>query len=323
MLAWRLLLATGEPAYADLAERTLYNVVAASSGRRRYRLLLHQHAAPAGHRDRRRTATPSCPVRPVSLRAPWFEVSCCPPNVARTLASLAAYLATKDESGIQLHQYAACRINTTLDDGRPVRLEIETDYPHRGSVRIRSVGPAIGPWTLALRVPAWAHGATITDRLGTRPAEPGTAAVTDGFEPGTTVVLDLPMAPRLSFPDPRIDAVRDAVAVERGPLVLCAESTDLPGGSDVGDLLLDTTGELIDTAPAGPGTVQPWVTAAGRITSTLDEFWPYQGESRARTGPGQSVGIRLIPYHQWANRGPSTMRVWIPTVPDAATPPKP
>ena len=322
MLAWRLLLATGEPAYADLAERTLYNVVAASPDTDGtaffYTNTLHQRAI--GIVPDRDAIVPRASS---SMRAPWFEVTCCPPNVARTLASLGAYLATKDESGIQLHQYAACRISTTLDDGRPVHLEIETDYPHRGSVLIRSVGPAIGPWTLTLRIPAWAHGATITDRLTTRPAQPGTAAVTDGFEPGTTIVLDLPMTPRLSFPDPRIDAVRDTVAVERGPLVLCLESTDLPGSSDVGDLLLDTTGELIDTAPAGPGTVQPWVTAAGTIISTPEDFWPYQRESRARTGPGQSVGVRLIPYHQWANRGPSTMRVWIPTVPDAATPPKP
>ena len=317
MLAWRLLLATGDPTYADLAERTLYNVVAACPDTDGtaffYTNTLHQRAT--GNVPDTDAIVPRASS---SMRAPWFEVTCCPPNVARTLASLGAYLATKDQAGIQLQQYAACRISTTLADGRQLRLEVETDYPHAGRIRVRSLGAAVGPWTLTFRIPAWALGATITDRAGTRSVEPGTTAITDDFQPGTTVVLDLPMTPRLSFPDPRIDAIRNTVAVERGPLVLCAESTDLDTGSDVGDLLLDTTAQLADTAPACPGAVQPWVTAVGRITPATQQLWPYQRAGLVRTAPGPPISIRLIPYHQWANRGPSTMRVWIPTAAGSA-----
>ena len=116
MLAWRLLLATGEPRFADLIERTLYNVVATSpapDGRSFfYANPLHQRVpgnVPDPDVESKRASS--------SLREPWFLVACCPTNVARTLASLAAYLATADDGGIQIHQYAESRIGTTLDGG--------------------------------------------------------------------------------------------------------------------------------------------------------------------------------------------------------------
>ena len=96
MFAWRLLLADGDPRYADLIERTLYNVVATSpsdDGRSFYYAnTLHQRV-PGIPADPDETS----PRASSSLRAPWFEVSCCPPNVARTFASLAAYVATADD----------------------------------------------------------------------------------------------------------------------------------------------------------------------------------------------------------------------------------
>jgi DUF1680 family protein len=316
MLSWRLLLATGDPAFADLAERTLYNVVAASPDVHGtaffYTNTLHQRV-PAAEPEQDTIV----PRSSGSMRAPWFEVSCCPPNVARTLASLGAYLATKDASGIQLHQYTTCDISTTLDDGSPVHLQVETDYPRSGSIRIRSLGPAAASWTLTLRVPAWAGGATITDRFGTRPTVPGTVAITDEFQPGTTITLDLPMVPHFTIPNPRVDAVRSTAAVERGPMVLCLESTDLPPGSDLAGLRVSIDADLIDTTPPDAGTVEPWVTVPATLTAPVDdETWPYHTDVDDRSASvesGDRITVGLIPYFQWANRGPSTMRVWIPT----------
>jgi len=185
MLAWRLLLATGESRYADLVERTLFNVVAtspAADGRAFYYAnTLHQRRPGTVPRD----DEPS--VRAASsLRAPWFEVSCCPPNVARTLASLDAYLATADDDGVQLQQLAPAEVRTTLPDGRTVAFDVATAYPRDGVVEVRVVGAESRPWTLSLRVPAWADGATLEV-----PGEParavpaGTpATVTRAFAPG-------------------------------------------------------------------------------------------------------------------------------------------
>ena len=137
MFSWRLLLAQGDARYADLIERTLFNVVETSPSAEGTRVLLREHAAPAatGRGGRRRHGVAARAQS--SLRAPWFDVSCCPPNTARTFASLAAYLATADAAGIQLHQYAPAIVRTTLDGGQAVALDVATEYPRSGSVRVR------------------------------------------------------------------------------------------------------------------------------------------------------------------------------------------
>jgi DUF1680 family protein len=299
MLAWRLLLAHGDPRYADLIERTLFNVIATSPSddgtRFFYTNTLHQRVLG--------TSPPADTVVPrasSSQRAPWFEVSCCPTNLARTFASLAAYLATTDDDGLQLHQYTAATIDTTLPDGRRIGCEIDTDYPVSGRITIRITHSPGTPWTLSLRVPQWAAGATINGLAAAR----GLVQLRRHFTPGETVVLDLPVDPRLTTPDPRIDAVRGTAAVERGPVVYCLESVDLPPDVSLDALRLDPSITPVDRDGA--------VVAAARLITPPDEPWPYQ--RRAAPEPASpSMAVTLRPYHGWASRGPSTMRVWLPT----------
>ncbi|GGT83472.1 glycoside hydrolase family 127 protein [Streptomyces coeruleorubidus] len=321
LLAWRLLLATGEPRFADLAERTLFNVIATSpseDGRAFfYANTLHRRhrgTVPPGDRASARADS--------GLRAPWFAVSCCPTNVARTLAQLPAYLATTDDSGVQLHQYADAELATSLADGQGVALRVRTDYPSGGTVAVRISRSPARPWTLSLRVPAWAAGATarLVDPDGQRrTVAPGTARLTRVFRPGDEIRLELPVAPHWIGSDPRIDATRGTVAVQRGPLVYCAESTDLPDGHDVGALRVDPSAEPED----GPdGTV----VAPGELAAPADPHdtaWPYSPLDRATEPAADRTGITLVPYHSWANRGPSTMRVWLPTTQSPTTPPPP
>ncbi|NUP24667.1 MAG: glycoside hydrolase family 127 protein [Streptomyces sp.] len=314
MLSWRLLLATGEPRFADLAERTLFNLVAASpseDGRSFF-------YANTLHRRRRGTVPPTDAASPraeSSLRAPWFAVSCCPTNVARTLAALPAYLATADDHGIQVHQYADAEITTTLASGGAVALRIRTDYPSGGQLTVRIARTPDHPWTLSLRVPAWTEGATtwLVEPDGSRrTVAPGTATVTRRFRPGDEVRLELPMAPRWIAPDPRIDAIRGTAAVQRGPLVYCAESVDLPEGGEVDAVRVDTSAEPVD-GPDATVVVPGDLTAPDELPEST---WPYGPPDRAATPSAESTGIVLVPYHSWANRGPSTMRVWLPTRPE-------
>ena len=304
MLSWRLLLATGESRYADLAERTLFNVVATSpapDGRAFfYANPLHQRVpgvVPAPDFVSNRAAS--------SLREPWFAVSCCPTNVARTVASLAAYLATVDRSGLQIHQYADSRISATLDDGRKVGVEVKTGYPKDGIVSVTVTESDDVSWELALRVPEWATGARLTEQGETRPVAPGVASVHRPFSVGERLELELPMTPRWTFPDPRIDAIRGCVAVEKGPLVLCVESVDLPEEKDVDTVRVDPGRDLEER---DGGAVAP-----GRVVDIEERDWPYRGRDDW-SDAGHEIGIPLVPYHQWANRGPATMRVWVPTV---------
>ncbi|WP_204318895.1 beta-L-arabinofuranosidase domain-containing protein [Microbacterium sp. B35-04] len=312
MFSWRLLLADGDARHADLIERTLFNVVATSpapDGRSFfYANTLHQRV-------------PGIPAEPdatsprasSSLRAPWFEVSCCPPNVARTLASLDAYVATADDDGVQLHQYAPSTVRTTLADGRVVALDVETDYPVSGRIRVISRADAApdAPWTLTLRVPAWAAGARLrllpTDGGATeeRDLPPGAAEVRRAFREGDVVELDLPMAPRVTAPDERIDAVRGCLVIERGPEVFALESVDLGPGDvdDVAQVALAASAEPVER----DGRV--WVKVVARGAD--DGGWPY-GEPGGGPPAHASVEVPLVAYHDWAERGPSTMRVWIP-----------
>ncbi|WP_198410825.1 glycoside hydrolase family 127 protein [Microbacterium halophytorum] len=304
--SWRLLLARGGAEYADLIERTLYNVVATSPSDEGtvfyYANTLHQR-------------TPGAPADPdaavpraeSSLRAPWFSVACCPPNVARTLASLAAYVATADDDGVQLHQFAPSTVRTSLGGGRSVALAVDTEYPRAGEVSVTIGESPGGEWALSLRVPAWAEGArcVVEAADGSReevPATPGYAVVRREFASGDRVVLSLPMAPRVTRPDPRIDAVRGTIAVERGPEVYALESVDLPGGADVADA------ELVADEP--PREADGRVVAMLRLREHPDAAWPF-GTAQAPAS-GAPVEVPLVPYHSWAQRGPSTMRVWIP-----------
>ncbi|MFC6018208.1 glycoside hydrolase family 127 protein [Plantactinospora solaniradicis] len=308
MLAWRLLLASGDSGYADLIERTLFNVVStspAADGRQFYYTnTLHRRelgTVPDGDRPSIRAAAAG--------RAPWFEVSCCPTNVARTLASLAAYVATTDDEGLQIHQYVPGTIVHRPVDGPERRVTLTTAYPEDGQIRVRIDSDDDRPWTLSLRVPGWAdQGATVTIDGETRPAAPGYATERRSWRRGDEVVLSLPLAPRFTYPDARIDAVRGCVAVERGPLVFAVESVDLSGGGNVDELLVDTR--------------QPPMVAGGRVVvccrrlDPSDHHWPYAGgEAASATATrGDLLEVPLIAYHAWANRGPSTMRVWIPTI---------
>ncbi|PWU48787.1 hypothetical protein DLE60_10780 [Micromonospora globispora] len=315
MFSWRLLLARGATQYGDLIERTLYNVVAtspsASGTAFYYANTLHQRT-PGAVPD---PDTASLRAES-SLRAPWFGVSCCPPNVARTFASLDALVATADAQGLQLHQFASCSIQTRLDNGELVALDVQTDYPRSGCVRLTATRDAADPWTLSIRVPQWADGTelVVTTAAGeviTTEANKGWATVRRAFHTGDVVELVLPMRPRLTHPDPSIDAVRGCVAVERGPEVYCLESIDLDLAShgtvsDVADIRIDVA------APVDDRNGQPLV----RLVAAAAEpgrglAWPY-AEHSLEPAPSVSIDVPLIPYHDWAERGRSTMRVWLP-----------
>ncbi|KIH99544.1 hypothetical protein LP52_06565 [Streptomonospora alba] len=312
MVSWRLYLATGEVRYADLMERTLYNVVAASpdaDGRAFfYANPLHQRTAAADIRPDRVN-----PRAEGGVRAPWFDVSCCPTNLARTLAAWQGYVASVEGDTVTLLQYAAGELRLALDGGGALVLRITTEYPHDGAVRIEVVEAPDREVHLRLRVPHWAHGATLADRGGERGVAPGWAQARGTFAPGSVLDLRLPVEPRLSWPDPRIDAVRGCVAVERGPLVLCAESIDLPESWSLEDVRLDTA-----RPPRADGDG-----AVARMTSVRPPppgpdgsgYPPYRSSATPPREAGAPARreVPLVPYYRWARRGSSAMRVFLPT----------
>jgi DUF1680 family protein len=247
-------------------------------------------------------------------RRPWFDVACCPPNIMRTLASLPGYLATTDDDGVQLHQYAPSTLTVALPEGE-VRITVETEYPWDGLVRARIEEAPEAEWTLSLRVPGWAEGATLQVEGEEQPAPAGAyARVTRSWRPGDTVELSLPITVRFVEADERIDAVRGCVAIERGPLVFAVEHVDQADGVVVDDLRLD---------PGRPASAEHHtdllsgvtvVTAPGRAVRHAPQDWPYPGAGKAASPDGTHVDLTAVPYFSWANRGIGPMRVWLPRI---------
>lgn len=298
MLSWRLLLATGLDQYSNLIERTLLNNVLASpraDGRAFYYTnTLHQRtpgSVPDQHQLSHRAES--------GLRAPWFEVSCCPTNVARTLASVSLYFATASEHGVQLHQYGDYRVSTALGTGT-VTLRVSSAYPASGAISVDIIEAPAEELTLRLRVPAWARGSAVLSESPTTRA-PGYIEIRRIFRTGESINVTFPGAPRATYPDARVDAVRGTFAVERGPLVLALESADLPPGWTVNEITAD---------PGSIGISEEGATIDVYRRRPASAGWPYQAEPDGQEG--ERVRARLIPYHQWANRGPGTMRVWLP-----------
>jgi uncharacterized protein len=215
----------------------------------------------------------------------------------RLLSSWQQYLATSHDTGLQIHQYASADIDADLAGGS-VRVSMRSDYPREGRVTVHIVATPDEAWVLSLRVPGWCVSGTVTDPTGTRAVAGDTGAVVieRRWSIGDVVVLDLDMPVRVTEPDPRVDAVRGCVAVERGPLVYCVESADLPPAVELEDLVWDASREPV----AAPRT---------------DLGVPVVGVDvplRRRDGSDGALTVAAIPYHTWANRRVAGMRVWLP-----------
>jgi DUF1680 family protein len=296
MLAWRLLLATGEAGYADAMERATLNAVLPALSRSGTEFFYvnplqrrsHRTFEPGGH----------------TARAPWQACACCPPNLMRLLSSFQQFVATVDATGVQLHQYMNADVATRVG-AADVVLSMRTDYPWRGRITVHIVRTPDEPWTLSLRVPEWCDSALLAV-AGEAPAKVGTGSVSHErqWRPGDEVVLDLDLAVRVTEPDPRVDALRGCVAFERGPLVYCVESVDLPDGAVLEDLRWDPTRPADTEARPDLGD--------GVVGLSVPAIVEAAGSDGGGTAPGATTTVAGIPYYAWANRGTGGMRVWLP-----------
>ncbi|MEU4564541.1 beta-L-arabinofuranosidase domain-containing protein [Actinoplanes sp. NPDC023936] len=303
-LAWRLLLATGDVKYADEMERVLHNGIAGSTADDGTAFFYSNPLQLRTGHDGSHEDAPS-------QRLTWYSCACCPPNLARLMASLHAYVATSDPEGLQIHLYGS----GTVTDG-PRAVEVDTRYPWDEQITVTVTASPAGPWTIALRVPAWCADLRLTVNGTPSPAR---GQVQDGYlrlhrvwQPGDQIGLTLVMPARLVAAHPRVDAVRGAVAVVRGPVVYCLEQAGVPDGTLLEDLRLDTSAPLsvaFHTTGIAPVTVRvPVRTLVDQAQAPL-----YRDVAAAPDGPpGPAATVTAIPYFRWANRAPGAMRVWIP-----------
>jgi DUF1680 family protein len=317
---WRMLLISGESRYADLMERLMYNGILSSPG---LNGTTYFYVNPLMLRNGHyvRLSTNPSNENTSSGRPEWHSVSCCPPNVMRLLSSLPNYFATCDKTGIQIHQYGNMQISIPLTENNPVVLDFETEYPWNGKIKI-TVAESDRRWQLALRTPQWCQNFTIKVNGGDEniTLQKGYATMERSWKKGDTVEVEFTMPPFLVEADPRIDSVRNCVAVQRGPIVYCLEEHDQEPGVNLLDVTIDTGAEIISHKQMELlGSV---VTL--EITGYLSDRSGWQENNLYRpivSGSKKKLSDRklrltAIPYYAWGNRGLKSMRVWIPRSPE-------
>ena len=286
--------------YGDVMERALYNTVLAGMAQdgRRFFYVNPLEVVPgiSGEAATQRHALPQRPQ--------WYACACCPPNVARLLTSIGSYAYTAGENALFAHLY----LEGTVDSGLGWSLTCETGYPHGGEVRYTYHGPE-RETTLALRIPGWSRNTSL--QVNGQEADlsaltkEGYAYLNRAFREGDQITLTLDMAPQWVTASAKVPALSNRAAVQRGPLVYCAEGVD--NGGQVLGLSFAREGALTQE-PFDPellGGVAP-VTAQGWRQREPGALYAY---GMAQLEPAQ---IRLVPYYAWGNRGLTQMRVWLP-----------
>lgn len=316
MLSWRLLLATGEARFADVAERALYNAVLAGISLEGTEFFyvnpLHRRT---GHENSGEAAASV-------TRAPWFACACCPPNLMRLFASLNQQLFTTTPDTLYLHHFTSARVENPMAGGT-LAVGITTGYPFDGGVSLQVEAAPADEVGIAVRMPSWCRRATVTvngEAVSAPLSAKGFVTVRRGWVAGDVLAVDFDLAVRVTVGDQHIDAIRGCAAIERGPLVYCLEQADLLPGQVLEDIALSLPAEpAVVTAP-GFGSPLPAIEVNAAALPSRRHAWPY-GDA-GDTGvllekPEDSVAQpasrqRLIPYFAWANRTPGPMRVWIP-----------
>lgn len=274
----------GDARYIDVLERTLYNGFVSGVSLAGDRFFYENPLESKGAYE----------------RSPWFQVSCCPGNVARLLPSVPGYVYAMQGDSIFVNLFASGEARIALPAGE-VRLSQETNYPWEGRVAITIRSAPDARFALRIRVPGWARGevlpsdlyaylgvsndvprVTVLEQEMPLTLQRGYVVLERSWRAGDRITLDLPMPARRVVTHENVTANRGKVALQRGPLVYAFEEVDHDGH------VLDRV--LPDDAV---------------ITTE------HRGDLLGGTVLLHAHGLTALPYHLWAHRGASEMAVWL------------
>lgn len=310
-LSMRMFCLEQDGKYTDMIERQMYNGALsglAMDGRSFYydNALQVRTEVTDFFRDIHAT-----PLYPPYERQRVFDCSCCPPNIYRFIAAMGQYFYSVKEDTVFVHQFADSTAAVTAL-GQTLKLVQETSYPWDENVRIclECDKPFLGK--IAVRIPAWCHGAVVM-RNGEKvlgKAEKGYLYMEGNWNSGDEIVLTLPMEIQQLAANPSVAEAAGKVALRRGPVVYCLEAID-NREHNLFHLILpkeETACEFHcgETEIAG----QRVVTIHG--TALCEKMDSWQGELYHCYAPEYiTAHFTAIPYFAWANRGKSDMVVWI------------
>ncbi|WP_224337635.1 glycoside hydrolase family 127 protein [Haloprofundus halobius] len=279
---------TEEAKYADLMERTLYNGFLAGIGLDgKHFFYVNPLASAGGHH-----------------RKGWFTCACCPPNAARLFASLGQYCYSTSGGELYVNQYVGGTLATSVH-GVDVDVNQTSALPWDGDVTLEIDADDVIP--VNLRIPEWCTEATVAVN-GEEVDHDGSRYIRlDREWDGETIELDLAMEPELVAAHPAVESDAGRVAVERGPLVYCAEEVD--NDRPLHQYAVCTDGD-VNAAHREDLLGGVTVLEADADVPTLDEWEGllYLPDDETRT---ESTTLTLVPYHSWDNRDPGAMQVWM------------
>lgn len=303
--AQRMLEIESNSKYADVIERALYNNVIGSMS------LDGKHYFYVNPLEVWPKASEGNPgkhhVKPV--RQKWFGCSCCPPNVARLVASLGEYIYSVSDTELVVNQYIGGVANATIG-GRNLEIRQETNYPWDGSIKMEITPENEHDFTLGLRIPDWCQDATLRINDEECPLSDimraGYARVERTWKAGDVVQLDLAMDVQLIQSHPQLRVNAGKVAIQRGPLVYCVEEFD--NDAPLASITLLTDQPL--SARYESDLLGGMVIIEG--DALLDEQGDWGSELyRPLKNVTRPVKLRAIPYNSWGNREAGEMSVWL------------
>jgi uncharacterized protein len=302
--------------YADVMEQALYNSVIsgmAADGRHFFYVNPLEVWPEASAKDPRKRHV-------LAERPHWYGCACCPPNLARLMASLGEYIYSQSADAVHTHLFVGGSAEIQLLDGA-FRLVQETGFPWDGGVRLRveaveGKSCPTGAFTLGIRIPGWSRKPLLRVQGEPTWLEPlmdnGYACVRREWKPGDTLDLDLDLRPAFVTAHPRVRANAGRVALTYGPVVYCLEEVD--NGDNLSALSV-----LTDAAPKAtfePTLLGGVVALAVQGLRDRETDWNGQALYRMREEgsvlvPSDPATLRAIPYHAWNNRGVGEMAVWM------------
>jgi len=276
--------------YADVMERALYNNVLSSVSLGGRTFFYDNPLAATTHE-----------------RQAWFSCACCPPNLARLLASFGGCVYAQSETDVVVHLYVGSHAQLSVG-GQRVGVVQETAYPWQGAVTIRIESESPIRFGLRLRIPGWCRGAAVkindTDSKGL--AEKGYVRLEREWRNGDAVSLDLPMPVERVYAHPNVRADAGRAGLQRGPLVYCLEACDHV--APVNHLALPADAPL--TCRFDPELLGGVMVISAEALRVDEAEW---GKDLYRPHPARttSAALRAIPYCLWGNREVGEMAVWL------------
>ncbi|ERJ05602.1 Putative cytoplasmic protein [Halorhabdus tiamatea SARL4B] len=293
----RMFEATGDAKYTDLIEWTLYNAVLPGVDLNGTEFFYDNPLASDGD----------------SHREGWFECACCPPNLARLLASLERYLYATDDEGVYVNQYVGGTAELSVA-GSAVSISQDSDLPWDGTVTLDVETAEPTAFDLRLRVPGWAEEVSVAVdgkdvETAVDIADAPTYVTLDREWDEAEVSVEFGMSVEVLEAHPAVAADAGRVALTRGPLVYAIESVD--HDRPLHHYAIDPTNDF--EATHREDLFDGMTVLDGEATVPSLEGWDGKLYRPAVETETENASITVVPYYAWDNREPGAMRVWIRT----------